>query len=394
MADLLRDHNNPNGPLPFEPSKIKSMGFASSSNDIPSIYFSGSETKQLADNLGYAIVGKFSHSIPATYQIQKSLDNMRFARGFSWKYINAKHILIQLEDLANYAKLLNEPKDMPVWFVDRHPMRVFKWSPEFDVFCESPVAAIWCNLIGLPIHLFDHSALFAIGKLLGNPIQIDRATANKTRLSFARICLEIDITKPAPEEIILDICGRESIQRVKWDKIPSFCSECKHVGHATETCYAFGKKERPPRRNFDNNTARGKGYNDQSEKGNAAQKQGKRVIYEWHRAEKEGKHNSNHDRDEGTDLGVLGAYHDPQSNNLDIIGPPRNEEEWEHSKRGGRKQGRKTWGPSGINTSNNNADGAQPSHSMSSRNKRGGTTSQVKKRPTFRRFPRKGEQSD
>ena len=160
--------------------------------------------------MGYAIIGKFSSSFPTAQQIQKALNNIKFIRSFSWKYINARHILIQFDDLADYACLLSGPKGTPVWYVERHPMRVFKWSPEFDVYCESPIAAIWCNLIGLPIHLFDTSALSAIGKLLGNPIQVDQATATKSRLSFARICVEIDITKPATEEIILDICGKET----------------------------------------------------------------------------------------------------------------------------------------------------------------------------------------
>lgn len=151
---------------------------------------------------------------------------------------------------ADYARLLSGPKGTPVWYVERHPMRVFKWSPEFDVYCESPIAAIWCNLIGLPIHLFDTSALFAIGKLLGNPIQFDQATATKSRLSFARICVEIDITKPATEEIILDICGKETAKQIKWDKIPAYCDDCKHVGHTRSTCYANGQRMKPERRNY------------------------------------------------------------------------------------------------------------------------------------------------
>ncbi|XP_041995766.1 uncharacterized protein LOC121745893 [Salvia splendens] len=168
MADLIKGAPDPNGPQVFVADKIQTIGLASVSNGIPSIYFSGLEIRKLAENVGHAIV------------------------------------------------------------------------------------AIWCNLIGLPIHLFDQSALFAIGKLLGTPIQVDRATANKTRLSFARICVEIDITKPPPEEIILDICGRETAQQVRWDKIPAYCRECKHVGHSSNVSYAVGKTERPPKRNYNN----------------------------------------------------------------------------------------------------------------------------------------------
>ncbi|XP_042056295.1 uncharacterized protein LOC121800869 [Salvia splendens] len=247
---MVRGKPSNEGPQVFIPEKIQNIGYATTSNSIPAIYFSGAETQKLATSLGHAIVGKFSHSIPASYQIQKALDNIKFCRGFSWTYINAKHTLIQFEDLADYARLLSGPKDTPVWYIDRHPMRVFKWSSDFDAYCESPIAAIWCNLIGLPIHLYDQAALFAIGKLLGTPIQIDRATANRMRLLFARLCIEIDISKPPPEEIILDICGRETMQQVKWDKIPSYCRECKHVGHKSEVCYAMGKTERPAKRNY------------------------------------------------------------------------------------------------------------------------------------------------
>ncbi|XP_042034801.1 uncharacterized protein LOC121781156 [Salvia splendens] len=200
MADMIKEVPDPNGPQVFAPDKLQTIGLAMVSNGIPAIYFLGVEIQKLAENMGHGIVDKFSLSIPSVGQIQKALNNIKFQCGFTWKYINAKHILIQCEELADYAKILSGPKGTPVWFIDRHPMRVFKWTPDFDAYCESPIAAIWCNLIGLPIHLFDQSALFAIGKLLGTPIQVDRATANKTRLSFARICVEIDITKPPPEK--------------------------------------------------------------------------------------------------------------------------------------------------------------------------------------------------
>ncbi|XP_042023099.1 uncharacterized protein LOC121770435 [Salvia splendens] len=192
--------------------------------------------------MGHAIVGKFSHSTTSTNQVQKMLGNIKFIKGFKWNYINAKHLIIQFEFIEDYAKMLNGPSGTPVWYVDHHPMRVFKWTPDFDSFFETPIAAVWCKVIGVPIHLFEVSTLYAIG----NPIQLDHDTTSRKRLYFARICVEIDISKPHTEEVVLDILGKETILKVKWDKIPSYCRECKHVGHSSRNCHAFGKKDTPP----------------------------------------------------------------------------------------------------------------------------------------------------
>lgn len=144
--------------------------------------------------------------------------------------------------------MLNGPNGAPVWYIEHHPMRVFKWTPDFDTFFESPIAAVWCKVIGLPIHLYDQSALIAIGKLLGKPIQTDHATFNQNRLTFARICIEIDISSPPPEEIILNILGKDARYKVVWDRIPLYCAECKHIGHAKEACFTLRKKAEQPRK--------------------------------------------------------------------------------------------------------------------------------------------------
>ena len=386
MADVLRESPNPNGPQVFVPEKIQNIGFASLSNGIPAIYFSGSEIQKLADNVGHAIVGKFSHSIPASHQIQKALDNIKFGRSYSWKYINAKHILVQFEDIVDYARMLNGPKGTPVWYIDRHPMRVFKWTPDFDAYCESPIAAIWCNLIGLPIHLFDQSALFAIGKLLGTPIQVDRATADKSRLSFARLCIEIDITKPPPEEIILDICGRETVQQVRWGKIPQYCRECKHVGHSSEVCYAAGKMERPVKRNYNIATPQQKQNGDQGGKGRQNQEHQKPRDPE---KGQQGKNSGQGKQKGGTrsaDVADHGAFTNPRTKGKetkepawegpDVMGELQDEfggEAEPHERRGDRNNVRAFENPSGFNVATNLHFCGPSSHTRDSHLARRGT---------------------
>lgn len=83
-----------NSPISFEPGKIKKLGVQGESNGLPSIQFSGEETAYLAEQLGYAVVGKFSHSIPSSFHLQRAFQGMKFLGEYSWKYINAKHVLV------------------------------------------------------------------------------------------------------------------------------------------------------------------------------------------------------------------------------------------------------------------------------------------------------------
>ncbi|KAL1560997.1 peroxidase [Salvia divinorum] len=152
--------------------------------------------------------------------------------------------------MCDYAKILNGPNNSPVWYIEHHPMRVFKWTPDFDPFFEIPIVALWCNVLALPVHLFEESALIAIGNLLGHAVQVDRATISRSRVSFARICVEVDISQSIPEEISLDIAGKRVTLKVKWDKIPLYCGECRHVGHNADNCYAFGRRPMPPKRDY------------------------------------------------------------------------------------------------------------------------------------------------
>ncbi|XP_041999839.1 uncharacterized protein LOC121749325 [Salvia splendens] len=264
---------------------------------------------------------------------------MMFIGAFSSKYINAKHVAIQVENATDYARLLVGQNGVSVWFVDRHPMRVFPWTPDINPYFEIPIAAVWCNLLGLPINLFEKSALFAIGGMLGTYIQIGHATATQTRLSYARICVEIDISKPPIEEIIVDMMGREMVQKIIWDKIPMYCRECRHVGHASSTCYANGKREKPMK--WDYHTPR---YSNPSKTHNYQPNQPVAG-----RSEQGGR--DSHLMDKGEETTTQTDSHEPEGTNNQR---PRKEGtrekpglkhnvdgEWEPEEEGFRKQGRR-----------------------------------------------------
>ncbi|KAL0344211.1 UNVERIFIED_CONTAM: hypothetical protein Sangu_1308500 [Sesamum angustifolium] len=117
-------------------------------------------------------------------------------------------------------------------------MRIFKWSPTFNPNHESSIVPIWISLPELPAHLFQKDALFAIANHIGTPLQIADSTYNKSNLSKARVCVEIDLLKPTLEEIDIQICGVTIVQKIEYEQVPHYCSLCNHIGHQESECYS------------------------------------------------------------------------------------------------------------------------------------------------------------
>ncbi|KAL0283415.1 UNVERIFIED_CONTAM: hypothetical protein Sradi_7229900 [Sesamum radiatum] len=125
-------------------------------------------------------------------------------------------------------------------------MRVFKWTPTFTPSQESSIVPIWVSFPELPAHLYRKDALYAVASMVGNPLQIDDYTFNQSKLSKARMCVEIDLLNPIIEEFNITIQGVSIKQKVEFDEIPKYCSLCKHVGHKDADCYSKGKAPKPP----------------------------------------------------------------------------------------------------------------------------------------------------
>lgn len=115
-------------------------------------------------------------------------------------------------------------------------MRIFKWTPDFRVHAESSIAPIWVSFPHLPVHFFSKESLFSIGSTLGKPMRRDAATANLTRPSVARVCMEMDLLKKFPHRIWLE-CGVNGFwQPVTYEKVPKYCTNCLKQGHDLEEC--------------------------------------------------------------------------------------------------------------------------------------------------------------
>ncbi|CAK8537463.1 unnamed protein product [Lathyrus sativus] len=116
------------------------------------------------------------------------------------------------------------------------PLLIREWRPGFKVKDEIlRTLPIWVKLPQLPIILWGDTSLNKIGSALRNPIMTDECTANRLRVSYARILVKMDITKELPQIItIRDNEGEKIQQPIEYEWRPLFCIKCQKVGHSCD----------------------------------------------------------------------------------------------------------------------------------------------------------------
>ncbi|CAK8532594.1 unnamed protein product [Lathyrus sativus] len=116
------------------------------------------------------------------------------------------------------------------------PMILKEWKTGFNLKKDLlRTLPIWVTLPQLPLHLWGGKSLSKIGSAIGKPLVTDECTANKFRVSYARLLIEVDITQPLIDEIaIRNVEGDIIMQPVKYEWKPTFCETCQKMGYKCE----------------------------------------------------------------------------------------------------------------------------------------------------------------
>lgn len=119
------------------------------------------------------------------------------------------------------------------WMVLDHYLIVKEWIPNFDPFTDKTESMIvWVRFPCLSVEYFDYNFLMKVGKKIGRPINIDTATSLVSRASFARICVEVDITKPLLSKFML----RRRVQPIVYEGLHLICFKCGVYGANVDSC--------------------------------------------------------------------------------------------------------------------------------------------------------------
>ncbi|XP_020265392.1 uncharacterized protein LOC109840960 [Asparagus officinalis] len=119
------------------------------------------------------------------------------------------------------------------WIVGGHYLTVRRWSPYFKPSTDQITSVIaWIRLPELPLEFYSHIALKRIAAKVGKVVRIDGNTQNAVRGSFARVCVELDLTKPLLPSVILG----KTTQRIEYEGIQMICFKCGKFGHRKDDC--------------------------------------------------------------------------------------------------------------------------------------------------------------
>ncbi|XP_019259894.1 PREDICTED: uncharacterized protein LOC109237950 [Nicotiana attenuata] len=107
------------------------------------------------------------------------------------------------------------------------------WEAGFDFNKEVlRTIPLWIRMPNLPLNCWSMDSLSRIGNVLGRPVYADECTTNVDRVSYARMLVEMDVTKQLPDMIkARDPMGKIFEQEIKYDWKPIYCPTCLKIGH-------------------------------------------------------------------------------------------------------------------------------------------------------------------
>ncbi|KAI0513408.1 hypothetical protein KFK09_009428 [Dendrobium nobile] len=224
FRDVLAGSSSSNPKLPFVQSSFKGC---------PALLFEDSVVDLLAAPYALTLVGKFVLRRPNLDVIRKFFVSLKLSGSFHVGLLDQRHVAIQLANDLDYSRIFARRS----YYIQACQMRLLKWTPDFDVREESPIAPVWISFPNLRLHFFNHQILFGLASIFGRPLQTDQATASVSHPSMAWVLIELDVSKKHPTEIWIGSEMKGYFQKVEFENLPIFCSFCKMHGHGVNQCF-------------------------------------------------------------------------------------------------------------------------------------------------------------
>ncbi|CAL1379614.1 unnamed protein product [Linum trigynum] len=119
------------------------------------------------------------------------------------------------------------------WMVGDNYLTVHPWTKDFNPYeHEISSTMVWARLLEIPIQYFHPVAVMKIGQRIGKPLRVDHATSTGARSDYARVCVQVDLTKPLLSMFRLH--GKKYF--IQYEGLERICLQCgtyRERGHCS-----------------------------------------------------------------------------------------------------------------------------------------------------------------
>ena len=106
------------------------------------------------------------------------------------------------------------------------------WKERFNPDTENmTITLIWLRLYSLPIEFWKEEILQDIGNTLGDFVKISEQTKQAKYISYARLCVYLDISQDLPKAIELTHDDEDWVQAIDYEQLPFRCRKCHEHDH-------------------------------------------------------------------------------------------------------------------------------------------------------------------
>ncbi|CAL1397396.1 unnamed protein product [Linum trigynum] len=186
----------------------------------PPIQFSKAEERMFCRELRSALVVKaLGRSVSYTAMSIRLNAIWAKAGGIQVTSMKKGYFLIRFTSGLDYERAITGGP----WMIGPSYLTVHMWDKYFDPYeHEISSTVVWARLLDLPIHYFHHEAVMKIGRRMGKPIRIDAATRTKARSDYARVCVQVDLTKPLLSQFTIN--GKKYF--IQYEGLEKICLSC------------------------------------------------------------------------------------------------------------------------------------------------------------------------
>ncbi|XP_024171838.1 uncharacterized protein LOC112177819 [Rosa chinensis] len=129
-------------------------------------------------------------------------------------------------------------------------LRLIQQTPSFSsATYKNTFEEVWVCFWDLGFAYWEPQTLFEIASGIGMPVKLDPRTANRSIGLYARILIDVDLSKPLIEKLQISRANGEIVSvGVEYETCPNFCEVCCTVGHPASKCRSRVLSDQSPAR--------------------------------------------------------------------------------------------------------------------------------------------------